>query len=144
MVQASKEGCFGQRPVRIAATSGQISSLVTRQSGCGSIDNPWLIQADPGQRLNFTLYDFSLYNRKSAIDDVTSDSVCMVYAIIKESTGSETICGGRSRVSHVFTSKTPTVEVRLVGNRKQTLDDAQFILKYEGISAFVEVFSLDE
>ena len=38
---------------------GYLSSLVAAQSGYGSVDCPWTITAQEGQRINITLLDFS-------------------------------------------------------------------------------------
>ena len=33
---------------------------VTKETGCGSIDNPWTLQVRPGQKISIYLLDFSL------------------------------------------------------------------------------------
>jgi len=38
---------------------GLLSSQVTEQTGCGTADWPWLIEAGEGQRVNITLLDFA-------------------------------------------------------------------------------------
>lgn len=78
-----------------------------------------------------TLYDFSVIN---SLNTNTEESVCLVYAIIKESSGgtTKTICGGKVRESHVFISLTNSVEVRVVSKRQQQAEEGFFLLKYEG------------
>jgi hypothetical protein len=98
---------------------------VTSQSGCGSVDRPWLLRADQGQRIRLTLFDFSLPpsssaaanpdwlqggaadTQSSAVDHQAAllqqqqqvpGPVCMVYAVVREpSAGGQTrtVCGGR-------------------------------------------------
>ena len=46
-------------PTVITAPSGSIASVTTAESRYGSDSCPWVIQADPGQRVNLTLMDFS-------------------------------------------------------------------------------------
>ena len=38
--------------------SGYLSNHVTELTGCGNVDSPWRVRALPGQRINFTLFDF--------------------------------------------------------------------------------------
>jgi hypothetical protein len=59
-----------------------------------------------------------------------------VYAVIKEkssvrSGGGETVCGSESRESHVYTSLTNVVEIRVVTARKNHKTD-HFLVRYEG------------
>ncbi len=70
--------------IRVSAPEGYIASTTTEKTGCGNIDTPWLITAEPGQRINITLWDFDVVSQV-----VTSrgpgglPSPCHVYAIIK-------------------------------------------------------------
>ena len=61
-----------------------------------------------------------------------------MYAIIKEAGASHThtICGGKVRVSHVYTSKGSEVEARIVTKRAQDVTSV-FVLKYEGFYNFI-------
>ena len=51
------QGCLG--PNRIDETSGYLASLVTLQTGVGSRNCPWVLEAQPGQSFQFTLVDFA-------------------------------------------------------------------------------------
>lgn len=92
--------------------SGYVSSYVTSRSGCGTVDRPWLLRADQGQRIRLTLFDFSLLpspsgsaansdwsqggatdSQSSAIDHQAQQqqqqqqvpgTVCLVYAVVRE------------------------------------------------------------
>ncbi len=132
VARESDEKCFGPTPIPIPTQNGYISSLVTRESNCGSMKSPWLIQTQPGQKINFTLYDFALHSRQSG-GQGNGNTVCLVYANIREeepSGHSETVCGGRSRVSSTWISSANRVEVRVVGSRPE--NDGHFLIKYDG------------
>ena len=58
MLQETKEACAKVVPTVSVSTAGYISSHVTYSTGCGSIERPWVLRADPGQRINVTLLDF--------------------------------------------------------------------------------------
>ncbi len=62
-----------------------------------------------------------------------------VYATVKESEilTSHKICGGTERVTHVYTSVTDTVEVRMFQkNREELPIDAEiyYVIRYDGMS----------
>ncbi len=130
VIHESDEKCFGPTPILLPPTqNGYISSLVARESSCGSVTNPWLIQTQPGQRINLTLYDFALHSRQAG----GQGSVCMVHATIREvepSGHSATVCSGKSRVSHAWISSANRVEIRVVDSRPE--NDDHFLIKYDG------------
>ncbi|KAK2171625.1 hypothetical protein NP493_1050g01005 [Ridgeia piscesae] len=135
VVQSASSPCARHEPVLVAARSGFLSSLVSLQTGCGSIDSPWLVRARPGQKINITLWDFAIMTHRSP-RPAASSPVCLVYAIIKESASSvptQTICGGKSRQSHAYRSLGNSVEVRLVVNRKKQDSALHFLMYYEVI-----------
>ena len=94
-----------------------------------------MITVDAGQRINVTLLDFSVertYHVKRLNDIDAFDieaTVCYEYAVIHEveSEWKTMVCGGNSRSSEVYLSKTNTlhIEITNTGNR-------YFLLKYEG------------
>ena len=61
---AESTECRHSTPIRLPAihsSVGHIASLATQETGwCGSDSSPWLIEAQPGQRINITLLDFGL------------------------------------------------------------------------------------
>ena len=86
VVGAARKSCLSSDYVITGATEGYLASIVTEESGCGNADTPWLVSAEPGQRLNITLHDFAL---STVVANVTSRHAsstrhhCHVYAIIK-------------------------------------------------------------
>ena len=129
--------------------SGALASVVTVETDCGSVQSPWQLVAHPGQRINFTLVDFTrhqLINRDAgrSSSSSTSKSVCFAYAIFREViTGgvdrTNTLCGSLTdeREMPAFLSHTDRVTVTVMpGVRDAELDMARyFLLKYEGRSS---------
>ena len=60
VVSGGSDCCASTRQARLRGTSGHIASIETEESGCGSIDCPWLIEMSPGQKVNISLYEFAL------------------------------------------------------------------------------------
>ena len=116
------------------STEGYLSSYITRQTGCGNADHPWMLKAEIGQRINITLIDFT--SNQNTLSGVNSN-VCMVYATIRESDSAitHTVCGGKGhKVIPVFMSASNKVEVKIVSKPKQTdSNDGHFLLKFKGI-----------
>ena len=56
MAYAPKEVCSG--PLEVKGPSGFLSSHIAEENGCGTLDNPWFVTVQPGQRIQFTLMDF--------------------------------------------------------------------------------------
>ena len=44
----------------VSAGSGYLANSITLDTGCGSVDCPWHLQASEGQRINLSIYDFGL------------------------------------------------------------------------------------
>lgn len=110
--------------------AGYMSSYVTaRSAGCGTVERPWPLRADPGQRIRLTLFDFTLAPTRSTNADgspsTAAETVCLVYAVATEPTAggqARTVCGGRGaqRGEQVMVSSGNAVNVRLmVGKRLQ-------------------------
>ena len=132
---SSKGNSCLETGTNLTANQAWIPSSITMETGCGSKDMPWMITVDPGQRINVTLLDFSVertYHVKRLNDIDAFDieaTVCNEYAVIHEveSEWKTMVCGGNSRSSDVYLSKTNTlrIEITNTGNR-------YFLLKYEG------------
>lgn len=56
--------CQKSHSAQVRGESGFIASIVTNETrnytDCGSSRCPWSIKVEPGQRINLTLYDFTL------------------------------------------------------------------------------------
>jgi len=134
------EPCRFGREAVLNAQSGLISSQVTEETGCGVTELPWIIEVGHGQRINITLFDFSmdaflapsstlpasggLGSNEGGSNFGASDSgvrkTCRVYATIRETLSpgrSSTVCGAQGRVINVFTSLSNRVELRILSNK---------------------------
>ncbi len=130
MISASTRQCRRNGMVPVQSTHGYIASIVTEETGCGTTDTPWLIEAKPGQKINLTLYDFGMNNIAKSGGDTSPH--CHVYMILKERQlgKSVTICGGKSRIKNIFFSASHKVEVRVLTGTQARL--RSFLLEYQG------------
>ena len=123
VINRRKEDCAQPSAVDItAATStGYLASIVTEESGCGSLDTPWLLRALPGQTIRLRMYDFAIASRDRT-QPGSIPRVCHVYAVVKERTirASDTVCGGDQREVNMYTSTTNQIEVRMVAASSPT------------------------
>lgn len=116
---------------------GYLASVVSEETGCGVASSPWEVVARPGQRLTFTLYDFS--RPVSSDTPLTSSGLggtlqCNVYVVFKERElgRSTTVCGGGpERTREVYMSTSHAVEVRLTVGRMGDGRDRMFLVSYE-------------
>ena len=133
---ASDCSCSSQQSVAIFASSKKstyLASVVTRESGCGSLACPWLVRLPAGQSLSVHLYDFS--TSPSSSSSSLLPHLCSVYAIIKDRGGSglwrsETVCGGRQRLGLVYNSLGNEVEIRM--NAKRDMRELNYVLSLNG------------
>ncbi|ELU10132.1 hypothetical protein CAPTEDRAFT_219487 [Capitella teleta] len=117
-------------PLQVSSPSGFISNYIASDSGCGDIDSPWRVVVKPGQTVNITLYDFSTTMGGDSRDVAKT---CQVFAVIKDSRGSKTICGRTGpRVGNVYKSFSNEVEIRLVARWKEE-NPAVFLLHYSAM-----------
>lgn len=116
---------------------GHLANLVTESTGCGGSRAPWLIHARQGQRIQLTLYDFSLGRRRYTASQVTPSTTsvvtCNAYATVREPFDGRnvTIYGGKSRESLAYTSVSHVVEVAILTG-EDGCDTPYFLMKYEG------------
>ena len=120
---APGQHCENSRHVVPRAASGFLSRHVTIETGIGSPECPWLLHGREGQHINLTLYDFA--------PSLGNDDICHVYAVVQERDISHTICSGSSRISHVYTSRTYAIEVRIMEDNPNEEYPEYFLLKYE-------------
>ena len=60
---------------------------------------------------------------------------CIIYAIIEEESAgtTQTICGGYSRIKHVYTSTSNSLEIRIVDLNQDDENTRNFVIEYEGM-----------
>jgi len=62
-VEAAELGpCDGarRRSAIVGGRSGYLSGVWAAETGCGTVDAPWQVRVERGQRIDVTLYDFSV------------------------------------------------------------------------------------
>ena len=135
MITRDKQDCQNHKPMVITNQTGYLASITSVETGCGTSDAPWLIEALPGQRINVTLVDFA--PEGSTVVSGPTDGltrICRVYATIREGSGkrSITICGGESRLKSVHVSLENAIEIRIINNYHPP-KPINFLLKFEGV-----------
>lgn len=143
---ASKTTAECQRSTHalLTDTSGYIGSSVTEETGCGTTETPWKVRAEPGQRLNFTLFDFAIANNSFNGEGNLGRGFahCHVYVILKESEAgrSVTTCGGQERIKQIYTSTSNAVEIRVLTGVSSK--SRYFVIKYEGKRLLSQGFTI--
>ena len=130
--------CESSSFLHLRSSEGHLSSWVTATNGCGSASCPWVVEALPGQRINITLFDFSI-SARNASNSLSSKLrpgyplYCHEYAVIKETEvpRSTTICGGDYRERVAYVSSSNKVEVTMI-SRKLGATVEYFLLQYKG------------
>lgn len=126
------------RELNASSTSGFLSSLIAADEGYGSEACPWIIRVDQGQRVNITLFDFSIGEDVPGNDihaKVHSRTYCHKYAVIREkiSIRETVVCGGDKREENVYISTQNSVEIQLM-RYNSPKKEVYFLLKFEGRS----------
>lgn len=117
---------------------GYIASVSTEETTCGRMGCPWVLRAQPGQRLNITLLDFALSTRHRNLQTGASHlglpEVCYTYATLREKGKDKPslICGSRERVSTAYLSDTNEVRIE-VAEGKRGGNFGYFLLMYESM-----------
>ena len=111
--------------------AGFIPSPRTHLTHCGTHQNPWLITAAQGQRINLTLIDFSRASHTAHSDTAgraRASKICFKYGSIAEDDGkiTEDICASHQRETHVYMSQSHSLQITLS-------DNANFyLISYQG------------
>ena len=131
--------CRMSKEITITDSHGFISSQSAYLEGLGTHRCPYVISAQPGQRINITLWDFGSPSSLETVGDLNSvprAPFCHKYAQITEATAISpgTVCSGNRRTKNVFLSETNRAEVRInTGNgNTEEENNAHFLLEYNG------------
>ena len=62
MEAASRASCDGsrRRTAVVSGQSGYLAGVWAAETGCGTVDAPWQVRVEPGQRINVTVFDFTV------------------------------------------------------------------------------------
>ena len=94
---------------------------------------PFRIRAQPGQRIRFDIYDFTMTDNYLRGVQTNIEENCPVVTLFTENGEStmKSLCDGRTRERHVYTSSGHTVDVELI--LRQSIDTSTlFLIKYKG------------
>ena len=64
-----EQRCTRSSQIQVKSGISYIASVLTQETGCGLGSKPWILEAQPGQRINLTLLDFAWKERKTWISD---------------------------------------------------------------------------
>ena len=125
--------CSNGTILQAKTPDGFLGSITVEENNCGSTFCPWILQANPGQKLNITLIDFAMSSQR-AQNNFGMPTVCYTYAVIKERGKAKdtSICGGRDRETSVYLSETNSVHIEVAGGKRGG-NFRYFLLQYEGI-----------
>ena len=130
----TKEYCSAHQKVTLQNNRGFLSSQVADQTRCGSTKTPWVIKTLPGQTINLTLHDYGIWRLQ---DEIMDDSPYQrkneyKYGYIYETaTGTNrTIQESTIRESHLYTSKSNSVEIHLITSPNNPFK-RHFIIEYQ-------------
>ena len=73
---ATEQECSIYNHVTLTQPTGYLSSYVTQSTGVGSLECPWVLEMQLGQKIRIVLLDF--------YGSAQTASVCHVYAILKD------------------------------------------------------------
>ncbi len=140
----SPEKCQSGTKVELRSREGYLANVITEESGCGSNIAPWRVMAAKGQTIEIHLIDFSVSHRLNKDNSNNVDSHCPVYATIKEEgvTVGQTICGGKGKERHLYTSIGNTVEIEMP--LQQTEEKKRYyILHYKSKFSLFRIMKYD-
>ena len=129
VITAKRNVCRSAANVRLPVTEGYISNIVAMETGCGTKDCPWILQAPKGQKIQITLHEFNLTYTAAP------PGGCQKYGIIEDGKEQHFICGQNYREKVIFTSKYSELEIKL--DRNETSYVPKFLLYFEGTYVYV-------
>ena len=112
----------------ILSTSGFVSNMDIKGTGCGSYYKPYTLMVSKYQKISLTLYDFVSQNANSNMDI----NICLEYALIREpDSGYQlSVCSGSERQRVIYVSDGNYVQVGL--RAPSMIRNAHFLLYFEG------------
>ena len=112
--------CSESRPLEVTATTGYISSE--------SVNCPWRLIGQPGQRINITLID---------TDPQATPGHCESIGIVRDLRNNKdiTVCKSTNRKQHIHYSNGPKLEMQLIS------ESDSFLIYFEGKVVFHENIS---
>lgn len=171
MINRTAEFCRRHSELRVPMTShtgSQYVASVMTSDAPTCARSPWSVEAQPGQHINVTLWDFttvddrrlsassSLYGsavghappRYRNTNPATSDAAaalfvetgvtCRKYAVVQDGGRQLTLCGGSRRLAGSYVSRESGVAVWIVAGVAAT-DRQRFLLQFTGLFVSLSV-----
>ncbi len=122
-------------PVVMRQPKGYIASVITEGRDLGSQSCPWLIQGQPGQKINITIINFARapnVKEEDSFAELQQPRICYQFAEIEDQgvRRSITECEGGARISKAYLSSGHDLSLTIV---RRKAHDVYFLLKYEGM-----------
>ncbi|ELT99359.1 hypothetical protein CAPTEDRAFT_211886 [Capitella teleta] len=132
----TKEHCETYDEMNVTSLNGYISNMVTSEHPeCTGASHPWVVKARPGQRINLTMYDFAVEDSRLGVYNMVGTETapapkkCHDYGIIKEHGSIDfAICGGQTRLSHLYLSDTHELRLWVTNDPHSVLK--RFVIQY--------------
>ena len=121
--------CVTEGKTRLSRDGGYINRGLATPGRGGTSACPFRVTVPQGQRINLTLFDFSMAGRAS---EGAGGTVCQRYATVGDLDGRADIdiCSSTDRTSHAYTSLGNSIEIRILENLPET--SGFFLLHYQG------------
>ena len=129
-------GCKGEKLIISDSHSGYLSNAIAASQGFGTKSCPWVLEAQPGQKLRLSVLDFALWSPDGSTAGSRApeqSGVCHIYAHVREAQAfsSVTVCGGERREKEIYLAESHLLEVELPASTGKE-PTGYFLLKYEG------------
>jgi hypothetical protein len=122
----SSDRCIGIEKIQASKKLQLIASLTSREKLCGVHESPWLINVEPGQKIDLSLIDFAWTNVSS------KPNICPInygYILDMKTDDVIKICGGLERNTFLYTSSGDSVQIVLEASNIQ---DNSFLIQFKG------------
>ena len=121
---SSDDQCKRSNYHPLPGLDGYISTTVAKDTNAGSLNCPWQLAAQQGQRINISLIDFH------PLTD-TLDCIPVAYITEVKSHENRTVCKPNERNQHILISNSNIMHIQLVPSTSIDSQEA-LLLHYEG------------
>jgi len=145
--RGERSSCDRYRAIKSTAVSGYFTSTSAEERGPGSSVCPWMIEAQPGQRINVTLYSFADIASDAAANRRPAGShgirrpgygplrpdVCFEIAVLRDGRTRKpvTVCGDEDRQVALLLSENNVVSIEMP-NPTLVQSLGTFVFHYQG------------
>lgn len=125
VLKPTSHKCRGSKKY-VVSDQVTLSSLVTDETGCGSLETPWVISVSTGQRISLSMTDFNTAQ--------SSNGNCIAhgYIIERDFQVNQTICGSGDRDGPLYESRGSTLELQILPAADRNMK-GNFLINYKGM-----------